>query len=1122
MPRRDTGGAGTGLPAGTVTFLLTDVEGSTPLWEADTEGMARAMARHEAIVAAAIERHGGARPLEQGEGDNAVAAFTRASDAAAAALTAQLDLHAEPWPDGIELRVRMAVHTGEAHLQEGRTYAGPDLNRCARLRGLAHGGQILVSGTTHDLLVDRLPAGTALVDLGRHRLKGLDRPEHVHQLTHPDLPTTFPALMTGHEAPSNLPTAGSGLVGRDDDLAAVLDLLTTARFATLTGSGGCGKTRLALEVAHAARERFPDGTWWVDLAPIADPGMLALAVLQTIGGREEAGTDATDLVTRAMADQDLLLVLDNAEHLVDECAAFGAAMLERTTRPRLLVTSREPIGLDQEWAWRVPSLEVPSESAPFAEVAATAAVQLFAQRAARARPGFGLGEDNAGTVAQICRRLDGIPLAIELAAAMVRVMSPQRIAAGLDDRFRLLTGGGRRNVPRQQTLQSSVEWSHALLDHDEQVLFRRLTPFAGGFTLDAAEAVVGDDDLDAYGVLDLLARLVDKSLVVADPERHEPRYHLLETIRQYANDRLVEAGEVEVLRDRHLAWCVSLTANAAPELTGPTQSVWLAALEDELENLRAAVDWAVARDDGAALWSIAGNLPFFWVLHGHFADAVKVVAAARSLGARVPEADQLPGQWACAYAAVYAGDYEQAFLDATHLIERARALGNDALLARALDTLGTIEMFVDSDAGRVHLSEAATLARAQDDHWCLCDALQVLAYVAGFQDECRHMVELLDEARPLAVQLDNAQLLGWDHAGRMWVATRMGTAADARRQAELARGAVERSGDPAVSAMVTFLLAWLSIADGRAEEAIAPLAETLDTHLTTGAGQGVPGLLISLAFAHAAAGNPDWAIELIDTQTERLQMGGPFEQSQVPFARALALSAAGRRDEAMATAATVLADGVNIDNRWVEGQIRHLLGWCALADGEVRQAEQLAHAALELARRGPYPLDTADALRLLGLVAGTTGDPAAATRLLGAAQAIIDRYGVVDTMFSAILGRPDTDPLRRALGDEAFATAWAEGAELSLVDAVAYATRARGDRRRPAIGWDSLTPTELTVVSLVVEGLTNKAIAERMYISPGTVKTHLAHIFAKLGVTRRAELAAEAVRRGHEGTPDPR
>jgi len=1112
VARSHTDGATADLPAGTVTFLLTDVEGSTPLWEADMDTMALAMARHEEILAGAIAANGGARPLEQGEGDNVVAAFNRASDAAATALTAQRALHAEPWPEGIELRVRMALHTGEAHLQEDRTYAGPDLNRCARLRSLAHGGQILLSRPTHDLLADRLPAGATLVDLGPHRLKGLDRPEWVHQLSHPDLPTAFPPLSTTDEGPSNLPAPSSTLVGREADVAAVLALLGESRLVTLTGAGGCGKTRLALEVAHQARPRHRDGTWWVDLAPVADPGLLALTVLQTIGRREEAGADATELVARAIADQDLLIVLDNAEHLVDECAAFGSALLEQTTSARLLVTSREPIGLDQEWAWRVPSLDVPDATASTAEVAATAAAQLFEQRAVRARPGFALSDHNATAVGQICRRLDGIPLALELAAARVRVMSPHHIASALDDRFRLLTGGGRRAVPRQQTLQSSVEWSHTLLDDDERVLFRRLTPFVGGFTLDAAEAVCGDESLDPYQVLDLLTRLVDKSLVAADPDRHEPRYRLLETIRQYASDRLGEADEVEALRDRHLAWCVSLASAAGPELTGPGQSMWLARLEDELENLRAAVDWAAARHDGRALWSIAGDLPFFWVLHGHFADAAKVVAEARAAGDDVPETDQLPGLWASSYTALYAGDYERGLLDVLEVIEWARALHDDRLLARGLGTLGTIEMFVDLGAGREHLSEAAELARAGDD-WCLCDSLQVLGYIYGFQDDCRRMIDLLDEARPLALGLDNAQLIGWDHAGRMWVAVRTGSAAEGRRQGELALQAVERSGDPAVSAMVTFQLAWLSVTEGRAQEAIAPLAEALETHFDTGAGQGVPGLVISLAYALAAAGSPEQAIELIDRNLGTLQMSGPFEQRQVPFARAMALLATGQRTEAVAEATAALTLDRAVDSLWVEGEIRHLLGWCALVDGEVREAEQRAHEALDLARRGPYPLETADALRLLGMVAASTGDPGGATRLLAAATAIIERFGVNDTMFSAILGRPDTESLRLALGKEAFATAWSEGAELSLADAVAYATRARGERRRPAIGWDSLTPTELTVVSLVTEGLTNKAIGERMFISAGTVKTHLAHIFAKLGMSTRAELAAEAVRR---------
>jgi predicted ATPase len=499
--------------------------------------MGRAVGRHYELLDEAIGAHRGVRPVEQGEGDSVVGAFARASEAVAAALDAQRALGCEPWPEGAELRVRMALHTGEAELRGEGNYFGPAVIRCARLRAIGHGGQVLVSQPTADLVVGRLPEGASLADLGSHRLKDLGRPEQVFELRHPDLPGGFGPLRSLDAFPHNLPVQLTTFVGRRKELAEAAGLLASTRLLSLTGVGGCGKTRLALQLAADAAEHYPGGVWLVELAPVTDPGRVAASIAAVLG-EGDAGADTIEAIVSRLHADAALLVLDNCEHLLDAVAALADLLLRRCPRLVIVATTREPLGVPGETAWRVPSLALPGR---FDAVQAEAlsqfdAVRLFLDRAAKARPNFVLGVDNAPAVAQVCSRLDGIPLAIELAAARVRGMTVEQVAAGLDDRFRLLTGGARTVLPRQQTLQASVDWGYALLGDAERVVFRRLAVFAGGFSLDAGERVVAGDGLEAVEVLDLLLGLVDKSMVLAEDSG---RYRLLETLRQYGAARLL-------------------------------------------------------------------------------------------------------------------------------------------------------------------------------------------------------------------------------------------------------------------------------------------------------------------------------------------------------------------------------------------------------------------------------------------------------------------------------------------------------------------------------------------------------------------------------------------------------
>lgn len=536
------------LPVGTVTFLLTDVEGSTRLWSTETaDAMRSAVARHVEILGGVIAGHDGVRPQEQGEGDSIVAAFARPSDALRAARDAQLALAAEAWPTTQPLRVRMAVHTGEAQLRDSANYAGQAIVRTARLRGLGHGGQVLVSNATRDLAVDQLGDEIELRALGEYPLRDLGRPELVWQLVHRDLQDHFAPLTTAVTTSHNLPTSLTPFIGRLGEIATLARLVSDERVVTATGSGGAGKTRLAQQVGAELLERFPAGVWWVEFAPLGT-SELENAVAVAVGLRT-TGTQLTDAIINRIGDRPVLLVLDNCEHVLEAARVLSMALLAGCRNLHILATSRSMLDLPGELAWRVPPMSLPIAGAAVdvRSLSQYDAVTLFIDRARRARPSFALDEHNAPAVAEICTRLDGLPLAIELAAARSRMLPPTQILDGLTDSFRLLTGGSISVLPRQQTLEASIAWSFDLLGADEQLLLRRLSVFVGGFTLEAAEGVCADALLDGYHVFDRLDQLVGHSLVQADNTSIGARFRLLETIRQFSA-RLLAADPNEATR----------------------------------------------------------------------------------------------------------------------------------------------------------------------------------------------------------------------------------------------------------------------------------------------------------------------------------------------------------------------------------------------------------------------------------------------------------------------------------------------------------------------------------------------------------------------------------------------
>ena len=598
-----------GLPEGLITYLFTDVQGSTPLWQQYPQEMREVMARHDYLMTSAVGQNGGAVVRPRGEGDSIFAVFPRATDAVAAACSAQQLLQQEVWPKGMAISVRMAMHTGESELRE-HDYYGATVNRAARLRSIAHGGQILVSEATAQLVRDSLSPDTSLRDMGSHRLKDLQRAEQVFQLVHPGLQADFPALKSLDAHPNNLPVQMTSFVGREDEINEVTNLLAASRLVTLLGAGGSGKTRLSQEIGVSVVDQYPDGVWFVGLADLANPNMLRGRVAEVFN----VGEDAVDGYLRGKS---TLIIIDNCEHLVAGAAKLVQSLL-LSPGVKVIATSREALKLTGERAFQVPPLPVPIGSISEVDMAGCPSVQLFLERAQGVNPSFELTTGNQEAIGQIVQRLDGIPLAIELAASRIKLLQPAQIASRLDESFKILTGGPVDALPHHQTLELAIDWSYNMLEPDQQTLFRQLSVFRGGFTLAACAAVMETEN--EFDALDALGELVDKSLVRTIDQENESRYRLLEPLHQYASSRITaeEAAEAGV---GHARFFLELAEQAAPELHGPQQVEWLITLETEHDNLRAALAWALDAGEVEIAQRTAAALAWFWLIRRHVDEA---------------------------------------------------------------------------------------------------------------------------------------------------------------------------------------------------------------------------------------------------------------------------------------------------------------------------------------------------------------------------------------------------------------------------------------------------------------------------------------------------------------------
>ncbi len=760
---------------GTVTFLFSDIEGSTSLLQRLGDSRyADVLAAHQRLLRAAFKEADGHEIDSQG--DAFLVTFPRARDAVAATVIGQRAIATHPWPDGVPVRVRMGLHTGEP-VRSLKRYIGMDVHRAARICAAAHGGQILLSRTTHDLIERDPPRDVGLRDLGEHRLKDLQRPEQIFQVVHPDLPAAFPPLKSLDRVPHNLPIQLTNFIGREREVAEVKRLLASSRLLTLTGVGGSGKTRLALQTTAEVFEGFANGIWLVELAGLTDPTLIPQLVASVFGLREESISPGSDdpspsgtskqrplvaLLVDYLQTKQLLLVLDNCEHLIAACARLAETLLRACPRLHILATSREALGIAGETTWRVPSLLlpdpqdlVPSERLPDYE-----AVRLFIDRATSALPSFPVTDQNVRAVAKICHRLDGIPLAIELAAVRVKGLAVEQIAARLDDRFRLLTGGSRTALPRQQTLRAAIDWSYDLLSENERVLLRRLSVFAGGFGLEAVEAICGSGSLGESEILELLMRLVDKSLVLMDQPNGEARYRLLDTVRQYSRDKLLESGEASVVRERHRDWFLSFIERMAPEFQGLQENLWLDRVEAEHDNLRAALEWSLGEEESEAGLRLAGGLELFWRVRGYLSEGRKWLERALLSSPKTTTLARRNALAGAALLAAFQGDLERSAVLAEECLATSQATGDQKHFGWALSILGGVASAKGDLTRALALREQALdQFRVLGDQWWITASLYLLGIVARHLGDFERAAVLTEESLARARVLGNERLI---------------------------------------------------------------------------------------------------------------------------------------------------------------------------------------------------------------------------------------------------------------------------------------------------------------------------------------------------------------------------
>jgi predicted ATPase/class 3 adenylate cyclase/DNA-binding CsgD family transcriptional regulator len=1036
------------LPTGTVTLLFTDIEGSTHLLQQLGERYADVLSECRQLLRAVFHQWNGHEIDTQG--DSFFVVFTRATDAVSAAVNMQRALAARAWPDGVTIPVRMSLHTGEP-LRTAEGYVGLEVYHAARIMSIGHGGQVLLSQTTCELVKQNLPDGVSLRDLGEHRLKDLQRPGRVYQLVMAGLPADFPPLKSLNNSPNNLPLQLTPLIGREQEVATALNFLRRehVRLLTLTGPGGTGKTRLGLQVAAELSEAFSDGVYFVNLAPISDPEFVVPAIAQTLDVKELAGQPLLVLLKAFLREKHLLLLLDNFEQVVG-AAVHVADLLAACPNLSVMVTSRMMLHVRGEQEYAVPPLAVPDPKRlpDLLALSQYEAVALFIQRAQAVKSEFQVTNANAPAVAEICVRLDGLPLAIELAAARSKLLPPPALLARLSQRLVVLTSGARDAPARQQTLRNTIEWSYQLLDADEQRLFQRLSVFVGGCTLEAIEAVCAALDTTAAAVplLDGIASLIDKSLLQqTEREGEEPRLLMLETIREYGLEALEASAEVQVTRQAHATYYLRLAEEAEPELVGPQQVNWLERLEREHDNLRAVMQWAMEQAGGdetghrkETTLRLSAALRRFWLMHGHISEGRSFIEQALTARQGIVASVQAKALQAAASLAVFIDDTERAEMLCAESLRLCRELGGRAGIAFSLLLLGALASTMGNSHGaRMHTEEALALFREVGDKGGIAWSLSNLAEFMSYQGGYARARALFEES--LAMHRASGDMRG--------IASSL---------IHLAWVLFVSQGDPAT-------------AHSRLQEGLALFRELGDK------------------------GNIAWSYSLLGRIV--------LSQGNTTAGRALL-------EESMMLSR-------ELGSQWGIAEPLTVLAQEEASQGDLAAARTLYEKSLTIAREWNYKDLLPTCLEGLAAVVGVQGEPAWAAQLWGAAEVLREAMETpIPPIYHADYDR-SVAAARAHLGEKAFAAAWAEGRTMTpeqafaaqglttrsvLIPVEASAVSPMKSTAYP----DGLTAREVEVLSLLATGLTDAQIAEHLVLSLHTVHAHLRTIYSKLGVTSRS------------------
>ena len=915
---------------------------------------------------------------------------------------------------------------------------------------------------------------------------------------------------------SEVPVGVAAFVGREAERAQVAGLVTDVRVVTLIGSGGCGKTRLAMEIAGDVGSKFADGACWVELQSVRDPDTVAATVAEAVGVRERPGQTMVDTLAGQLREHHLLVVIDNCEHLAAACAALVGELTWRCARLHVLATSREPLAVHGETTFGVSPLGVPEADARAARtVGATDAGRLFEVRARQVRPDFVLTDDDAAAVAMICRRLDGVPLAIELAAARVRVLAPAQIAAALVDRFRLLTSGDRDVPARQRSLEASVAWSFGLLTDAERLALARLSVFAGAFDLEAAQAVVAGPDIEETAVLDLVTALADHSLVRVGEQHGVARYRLLESIRLFAHDRLDELDDPARVRDRHLNHYTTLAGRAGAGLTGADAQAWTSRLAVDVSELRAAMAWGVGSGRPLAVLDIAEPTLRFWIDRGRYVEMERWLRAAVNAPA-ASDADRARGLLTAALVSIGGGRLASAYEVADQAVGAARTVAAQATLAMSLGMraiAGVMSGRAGSEQIAADADEAIALSAGHGDDATCAYVLSLTGMAVCYGRSLEEGVRLLEQGVAVC---EDAGIDFHLPAVHTFLATWLPYGGEVERAREHALQGLawgRRIGRPGWEAVALAALAGADLFVGDLSAARRPLADAQALLHSRGLSPSLFELVVRRCAALAAclSGATEQARQVAEDQRRGArEHGAPLYEAWAEWHLAVLALTEQRPDDAREHLEQCWA--LSAEPRYPLTLGRALLGLAGL-DGDPEQAWELAHEGLSVLADCGDRVGMAEALETVAGLTAVRGQPDQALRLLAAADRFHDETGIVRVPLAAQRVARHLAGAEAALDEENVAGCRADGVALSLDEAVAYARRRRGERQRPPIGWASLTPAEQGVVRLVADGHTNAEIGERLFITVNTVKKHLTHVYAKLEVDNRADLAAQVARR---------